>query len=87
MTSVRRWILLVLAVGLFGLPEPTLQAKKKAHPEVIKRSKQAKAFFVKKQYRQAIQELQEAYKIEPDPANPQYIETISGLGYGLTLIE
>jgi len=23
-------------------------------------------------------------KIEPDPANPQYIETISGLGYGLT---
>jgi DNA-binding response OmpR family regulator len=24
-------------------------------------------------------------KIEPDPANPRYIETVSGLGYGLTL--
>lgn len=24
-------------------------------------------------------------KIEPDPANPHYIETVSGLGYGLTL--
>jgi DNA-binding response OmpR family regulator len=25
------------------------------------------------------------HKIEPDPANPRYIETVSGLGYGLTL--
>lgn len=24
-------------------------------------------------------------KIEPEPANPRYIETVSGLGYGLTL--
>ena len=24
-------------------------------------------------------------KIEPDPANPRYIETVSGLGYGFTL--
>ncbi|MFN2222320.1 MAG: response regulator transcription factor [Chloroflexota bacterium] len=26
-------------------------------------------------------------KIEPDPANPQYIETVAGFGYGLTLPE
>jgi len=25
------------------------------------------------------------HKIEPDPTNPRYIETVSGLGYGLTL--
>lgn len=25
------------------------------------------------------------HKIEPDPTNPRYIETITGLGYGLTL--
>jgi DNA-binding response OmpR family regulator len=25
------------------------------------------------------------HKIEPDPANPRYIETVSGFGYGLTL--
>ncbi len=25
------------------------------------------------------------HKIEPDPTNPHYIETVSGLGYGLTL--
>ena len=26
-------------------------------------------------------------KIEPDPAQPSYIETVSGLGYGLMIVD